>query len=109
MHLQPRKRICKLHLLDSIHRRRTVRALGPPCPLPQSPHTRIHTITKVRNVKHNFLSALLIRRFILNPSPSSCPVSDDDAPAWWAWWPTTRLRWRTGTTCAHGWCRPRMM
>jgi len=74
MHLQPRKRICKLHLLDSIHRRRTVRALGPPCPLPQSPHTRIHTITKVRNVKHNFLSALLIRRFILNPTvPQAVP------------------------------------
>ena len=42
-------------------------------------------------------------------SPSSRPISDDDASSWWTWWPTTWLRWRTCTACAHGRCWPPMM
>jgi hypothetical protein len=86
-----------------------VLALGPRCPPPQSPRTHTHTTTKARNVRCLDLSFSLFIEFTPH-SPPSCPVSDDDASAWWAWWPTARLRWRTCSSCAHGRrCRSRMM
>jgi hypothetical protein len=79
----------------------------PPTPIPSHAHPYYHQ--SPQRMSHNSSFPLFIQ-FMLHSSPS-CPVSDDDAPAWWTWWPTARLRWRTCSSCAHGRGRgrPRMM
>lgn len=78
----------------------------PPTPIPAHAHPYYHQSPQ-RTSPDLFYSLFI--EFTSLSSPS-CPVSDDDAPAWWAWWPTARLRWRTCSSCAHGRrCRPRMM
>jgi hypothetical protein len=78
----------------------------PPTPIPAHAHPYYHQ--SPQRTSHG-LSFPLFIQFTRHSSPS-CPVSNDDAPAWWAWWPTAWLRWRTCSSCAHGRrCRPRMM
>jgi len=78
----------------------------PPTPIPAHAHPYYHQ--SPQRMSHDLSFSLFIQ--FTSHSPPSCPVSDDDAPAWWAWWPTARLRWRTCSSCAHGRrCRPRMM
>lgn len=78
----------------------------PPTPIPAHAHPYYHQSPQRMSNDLSFPSFI---QFTLHSSPS-CPVSDDDAPAWWAWWPTSRLRWRTCSPCTHGRrCRPRMM
>jgi hypothetical protein len=80
----------------------------PPTPIPAHAHPYYHQ--SPQRTSHN-LSFCITDQTVhsICHSPTSCPVSNDDAPAWWAWWPTARLRWRSCTTRAHGWCRPCMM
>jgi hypothetical protein len=78
----------------------------PPTPIPAHAHPYYHQ--SPQRTSHD-LSFPLFIQFTSHSSPS-CPVSNDDAPARWAWWPTAWLRWRTCSSCAHGRrCRARMM
>jgi hypothetical protein len=78
----------------------------PPTPIPAHAHPYYHQ--SPQRSSHDLSFSLFIG-FTSHSSPS-CPVSDDDAPAWWATRPTARLRWRTCSSCTHGGrCRPRMM
>jgi hypothetical protein len=80
----------------------------PPTPIPAHAHPYYHQ--SPQRTSHNLPFCITDQTVhSICHSFASCPVSNDDAPAWWAWWPTARLRWRSCTTRAHGWCRPCMM